>query len=314
MLVSTLAHANGWHRLTAQRLLLERQDAAAVPLLEKMALENESPLARLHALWTLENLSALQPRQVTAALKDQDPQVRRHAIRLAEAFLPGLSPAVLAMADDPDPKVQFQLLLTLGEIPETQNAIARIVAAHAGDTWFRAAALLSVRDRPLPVLTSLLNRHREFFDNPPAESAAKDSPSEGRQAFLRGLASILGARRNPAELGLFLITLEGSRPLQPAPWRSALLSGLGDGLAIDAARGLQVPSAAQVLGRFLNDPSEQVRDAAFEAATYFYLPGMVRDALAAAASEDISVDRRERAVRFLRGGEFKAVSGPLGRS
>jgi putative heme-binding domain-containing protein len=122
---------------------------------------------------------------------------------------------------------------------------------------------------------------------------------------------MLGARRDQNELRMLLITVDGSRLLRPAAWRSALLGGLAEGLAIDGGRGLRVPSVAAVLARLLEDPSTEVRDAAFEAAVYFHLPGMVRDALAAAASEEISVERRERAVRFLRAGEFSDIEGVL---
>jgi putative membrane-bound dehydrogenase-like protein len=319
MLVTTLAHPNGWHRLAAQRLLIERQDGSAVPLLEKLAAESESPLGRLHALWTLEGLSALTAEHVAAALKDPHPEIRRHAIRLAEAFLPEMASAVVARVEDSDPKVRFQLLLTLGRIPGNDRPVARLAAEHADDSWFRSAALLSLPQSPLQVLTRLLNSHAEFFD-PPAGAASsqgdaspQDSGADGRRALLSGLASVVGARRDPAELRMFLITADGSRLLRPALWRSALLAGLANGLAVDGRRGLRAPSAAPILGRFLNDPSEQVRDAAFAAAPYFHLPAMVRDALAAAASEELSVERRERAVRFLRGGEFAAVAPVLGK-
>ncbi len=322
-LVATLEHPNGWHRLTAQRLLLERQDPAAVPLLEKLAAESESPLGRLHALWTLEGLGALNPAQVAAALKDADGHVRRQAIRLAEPFQPGMESAILARASDSDAKVQFQLLLSLGQIPGNERPLAALAAEHVDDPWFRAAALLSVRDRPLQMLTRLLNSHAGVFDNPPDDAnrpadanlddaASKESPAAARRALLSGIASILGARRNLDELRMFLITLDGSRPLRPAAWRSALLTGLASGLSIEGGRGLRVPSVAPVLARLLADPSEQVRDAAFEVAPYFHLPGMVRDALAAAASDEISLDRRERAVGFLRGGDFAAVAPVLG--
>ena len=318
-LVATLAHANGWHRLTAQRLLLERQDSAAIPELEKLAIESESPLGRLHALWTLDGLSALRGEHVAAALKDPHPEIRRHAIRLAEGFLPELTSAVLARADDADPKVQFQLLLTLGRIAGNERPLAHLAAEHADDSWFRAAALLSVGDRPLGVLTRMLNSHREFFDLPPADaaeranSAAQDDPAAGRRALLRGLAAILGARRQPAELRMFFVTVDGSRVLRPAAWRAALLGGLADGLALAGTRGLRESSAAPILARFLGDPSGEVREAAFEVAPYFHLPGMIRDALAAAASEDITIERRERAVRFLRGGDFTVVAPVLSK-
>jgi putative membrane-bound dehydrogenase-like protein len=322
-LVATLAHANGWHRLTAQRLLLERQDSNAIPALEKLARESESPLGRLHALWTLDGLSALTAEHVAAALKDQHAEIRRHAIRLAEKFLPAMTDAVLACADDPDPKVQFQLLLTLGQIPGSERALARLAAEHRDDLWFRAAALLSVRDRPMQVLTRMLTSHADFFDLSASDGAnsaaggaqrtAAEDPTTGRRAFLRGLASIVGARRESAELRMFFVTIDGSRPLRPAPWRAALLAGLADGLALEGGRGLREPSAAPILARFLSDSSDGVREAAFAVAPYFHLPGLIRDALAAAPSEDISIERRERAVRFLRGGEFDAVAPVLSK-
>jgi putative membrane-bound dehydrogenase-like protein len=321
-LAATLAHANGWHRLTAQRLLLERQDAGAIPAIEKLARGSESPLGRLHALWTLDGLSSLTAAHVAAALQDQHPEIRRHAIRLAETFLPAMTDAVLACIDDPDPKVQFQLLLTLGQIPGSEAALARLAAERHTDPWFRAAALLSVRDRPMQLLTRMLGSHADFFNQPAdagssgtpaagqANAAAQDATA-GRRAFLRGLASILGARREPNELGAFFNTLDGSRPLRPAAWRAALLAGLADGLALEGGRGLREASAAPILARLLSDPSDEVREAAFAVAPYFHLPGMIRDALSAASSEEISIERRERAVRFLRGGEFDTVAPVL---
>jgi putative membrane-bound dehydrogenase-like protein len=58
-LVKTLAHENGWHRDGAARLLYERHDKAAVPLLEKMVSESPSALGRLHALCALEGFDAV---------------------------------------------------------------------------------------------------------------------------------------------------------------------------------------------------------------------------------------------------------------
>src|SRR5579859_2045145 len=52
-LVAALASNNGWHRDTASRLIFERQDPAAVPLLSNMLNRASLPLARLHALHAL---------------------------------------------------------------------------------------------------------------------------------------------------------------------------------------------------------------------------------------------------------------------
>ncbi|MBL9177342.1 MAG: c-type cytochrome [Verrucomicrobiaceae bacterium] len=56
-LVALLDHPNAWHRETAQRLLFERQDEAAVGLLRSMATVGTMPQGRITSLWALEGMS-----------------------------------------------------------------------------------------------------------------------------------------------------------------------------------------------------------------------------------------------------------------
>ncbi|WP_397384907.1 c-type cytochrome, partial [Prosthecobacter sp.] len=84
-LVKTLGHPNGWHRDTAQRLLFERKDKAAVPLLEKV-LSGDNALAKLHALGALQGLGALNEAHVVLAMQDANEQVVISGIRLSEQF------------------------------------------------------------------------------------------------------------------------------------------------------------------------------------------------------------------------------------
>lgn len=112
-LVETLAHPNGWHRDTAQKLLVLKQDQSVVPALAGMARQHASPLARLHALWTLEGLGALTPEHVRIALKDSFSQVRKAGIRASESLNdPSLMPDVAALTKDSDPSVVIQVMLT----------------------------------------------------------------------------------------------------------------------------------------------------------------------------------------------------------
>ena len=60
-LVAALDSPNGWQRDMVQKLLVWRQEKAAIPLLEKLVAESKRPLARLQALCTLDGLHALQP-------------------------------------------------------------------------------------------------------------------------------------------------------------------------------------------------------------------------------------------------------------
>jgi hypothetical protein len=85
-LVALLEHPNGWHRDTASRLLYQRQDRAAVGPLKKLAAESKFPQGRMHALYALEGLKALDVATVLRGLHDPDACVREHALRLAEPF------------------------------------------------------------------------------------------------------------------------------------------------------------------------------------------------------------------------------------
>ncbi len=115
-LVVHLEHPNGWRRDTAQKLLVLRRDASVVPALETLSIGSGFPLARLHALWTLEGLGALRAELVRKALADADPAVREAAIRAGESLIQAgddTLPAVLAgMAGDAEPSVAIQALLS----------------------------------------------------------------------------------------------------------------------------------------------------------------------------------------------------------
>src|SRR5579863_3022204 len=164
-LVQELASTNGWNRRTAQRLLVERQDRAAVPMLKELAQKSDFPLARLHALWTLEGLSALEPQTVIAALKDPQAGVREHALRLSEE-LTGVKPvadAVLALRNDPEPRVQYQLALTLGQFkdPRALIALTDLARDRGGDPWFRMAILSSMNENASDFFQTFLSRSEE---------------------------------------------------------------------------------------------------------------------------------------------------------
>src|SRR5262249_19183492 len=86
-LVVELAHANGWHRDTAARLLYERRDPAAVPLLTNMLSKSQMPLARLHALHALDGSGGLNERVILTALRDPNETLREHAVLLCEKLV-----------------------------------------------------------------------------------------------------------------------------------------------------------------------------------------------------------------------------------
>ncbi|MBK8091401.1 MAG: HEAT repeat domain-containing protein [Verrucomicrobiaceae bacterium] len=155
-LVKLLAHPNGWHRDTAQRLLFERQDKAAVPMLEKV-LTGDNTLAKLHALGALEGLQSLQLDFLVGLLKDTDARVKVKVIVKLEKLVQNeesRSKAAALIPDlfvDADARVRFQALLSVGSISQTPTGqtaawdiyqrMATVLDAQRGNLWLESAIL-----------------------------------------------------------------------------------------------------------------------------------------------------------------------------
>jgi putative membrane-bound dehydrogenase-like protein len=198
-LVALLEHTNGWHRETASRLLYQRQDRAAVAPLKQLVSESKSPLGRMHALYALDGLDALDVATTLHGLRDSDSHVREHALRLAEPF--GDTAAVRAqlakMTDDPDLRVRYQLAFSLGavqgEIPN--QALAKLARRDGADSWCRLAILSSVNARAGDVFR-LLAEDKEFRTS-----------GHGR-AMLGTLATLIGSANRKSELATLVQTLD----------------------------------------------------------------------------------------------------------
>ncbi|GJM28282.1 MAG: hypothetical protein DHS20C17_09170 [Cyclobacteriaceae bacterium] len=136
-LVELLAHENRWWRLTAQRLLIERQDQSVLPQLKDMLINHPTPIARLHALYALESLAGLNENIISGVLEDSQPQLRVHAIRLAENY-PNLVSKLNDMINDQSPLVAFQLALSLSQLEssENQSALTHLQTRFGDDPWF----------------------------------------------------------------------------------------------------------------------------------------------------------------------------------
>ncbi len=129
-LIQYLSHPNGWWRDNAQKLLLIHANKSVIPALKKMVADEPSflnkiffwkkttsPLARLHALWTLEGLNAIDQNMVIDLLKDSDPEIKKAAIRMSERWLSTNNDQLLlklqALKKDADYGVRVQLALSL---------------------------------------------------------------------------------------------------------------------------------------------------------------------------------------------------------
>ncbi|MBK8036689.1 MAG: c-type cytochrome [Verrucomicrobiaceae bacterium] len=157
-----LTHANGWVRDTAQRLIVESADASAVPALKEL-LQDESAIAREHALWTLDGLAAITPDLVKTALTDKSEHVRAAAARVAPRDY------VFDLAAEKHPLVLANLAIkTINEA-----ALAPLLVAHGKNALIREAALTGLRGKEAAFAKILAQ-----------------TPSEGSKAVIGTLAEL----------------------------------------------------------------------------------------------------------------------------
>ncbi len=195
-LVDALDSPNQWRRMTALRLIYERQQPETAELLRKKLATCERPEARIAMLYALESLNALAESDVLHALNDSDPQVRRHGLQLAEPMFDksaAVREKAVVLVADPDPIVQFQLALSLGECRDdaATKALARIVLQNMQSRDITDAVLTSIVDRAAGVLKQLL------ADNQWAASSASEP-------IVASIVSQIVRQRREADLGILL--------------------------------------------------------------------------------------------------------------
>jgi mono/diheme cytochrome c family protein/glucose/arabinose dehydrogenase len=233
-LVQALSHPNGWWRDTAQRLLVERYATKAVPLLTTLLGQTTDWRVKLHALWTLDGLDALEAPIVQKALGDKSPDVRAAAIRLSERWLRDgnqpLTTAVLALMADPSWTVRRQLGASIGELPQAarvEPAVA-VLTRYGADAVAVDATISGLRGAEADVLDRVLQ--------------ARPAAGEGDAVTMLAAAVAKGADVPSVQRVLALAAAAAT----PAWERSALLQGLDTGLpAAGGGRGGRGRGAAQ---------------------------------------------------------------------
>ncbi len=226
-LVAHLASPHSWWRETAQRLLVERQDKAAVEPLRTLVQQRENPVARLHALYSLAGLDALSAGDLSIGFADESEahaEVVRHAILLAERLYPELlDPARLqVLAQHPVGSVRLQTALVLGSVKEAGASLAwqRLAASDADDPWMRAALVAADRD-----WSDVARFDKSEFGR---LTAAKQ---RGRSELARQCALLVGLNRDSEQARRLLTNLQNAAADLPDELTFAYLSGLGEGLS-----------------------------------------------------------------------------------
>lgn len=218
-LVDMLIHSNRWWRLQAQRLLVERQDRRVLPAVKALFAQCEDPISRLHALYVLEGMDALDTDIVKAAMKDTSAGIRENAVMLSERF-PACLPQLKAMVGDADIRVAFQATLSLGQFKDQSMlpALVRSLKLHGQSAWFRTAVLSSEAGSGIQLIKEL--EKQSFF----SEQAS------WKPVFFETYSNIIGTRNNKGEMVSLLNNLSASFMVQVADLQLSILKGLIKGL------------------------------------------------------------------------------------
>lgn len=157
--VTALQSAEEWERQTAHRLLLEKRESGAIPLLKQIVTTSKIPESRVRALWLLDSYAELDVPTLKIALADKEQGVRENAVLLAGNLHqknPALLTTLIAVARDPAARVRFTAALVLGSIDgkEATASLAQIAAKDGADRWVRAAVLSGIGSRLPEFLTA----------------------------------------------------------------------------------------------------------------------------------------------------------------
>ena len=143
-----------------------------MPLLEKLAVESKRPLARVHALCTLDGLDALTPALLEKALDDAHPGIRRHAIRLCDTLLAvaqqlgGLLVKMVWRQGRQRPASAGVHARRMGR-PARRQGSGKLAVKDASDRFISAAVMSSVNEANLDaVLIEVLTSDREDAARP----------------------------------------------------------------------------------------------------------------------------------------------------
>ncbi len=288
-LVGLLSHPNQWWRLTAQRLLIQRQDQSLVPLLEELVRKGDSAAGRLHALYSLEALQALSARILETVLRDPHPALQEHAVGLAERF-PQLLDQLVVLTERAEARVAFQLALSLGEFDQNKvyRALAILAQSQALEPGFRTAILSSEAGSSLKFL-SLLLQDASFFK----------SPMPQRVEFFKELSAVVSARNLAGEIARLLDLLSRSSQLSQEAWQAAGLAGMVQGLQLGQFRGLDDPTAIASIRHLLSSSLPPVQELASRVAQHFRMPALWALAERQALDSALAITQRVQAIRTL---------------
>ncbi len=164
-LAAALEHPNNWVRMTAHRLLEERQAHDAAPALEQLLISQKPASARVHALWVLAKLGRVNDEKLSDIAESPEPALVRNAMQIAaEKYTSGRFPPFMRVAiinwlkKETDPRSRLAALVALESMPFDKKITEAIVEAYPklADSWSQAAAHAVSTKKPADFIESAI--------------------------------------------------------------------------------------------------------------------------------------------------------------
>ena len=219
-----LDHPNGWVRDRAQRRIVFERDPEALSGLRDLAARTAR--GRLHTLWALDALGAIDPETWSRLVRDEEASVRRAALQVGSPAAAGSAAAfrerLVSARDDTDPSVRLQALHSLGDLPAEERPLELLLAAgRAGDALQRQAVLSGLRGLEVRALEAELagidtrgTGDWDWLGQLATAVYAAEADSEARATLVAGLFDELASRSGKRSA---LAIAEGMQAAQRLP-------------------------------------------------------------------------------------------------
>jgi len=218
-----------WQQQAAYRLVLERKYRPDPSSFARYSRRHDDAqwLLRVISLLGVLNTDEKSFRPILKEIYEGDgsPWNVKQAVRLAEPWIDQsewIREELSNAAHITDDRVRFQVALSLGEWDNDRilSPLTNIALLDADDKWTRLAIASSVPKRAGALIVSLLSR----------EQGLTKRMTAGRLSLLRELATLVGGRRDPAEVAKVLLVLRALPEKEGERWQMAALEGMAEGM------------------------------------------------------------------------------------
>jgi putative membrane-bound dehydrogenase-like protein len=317
-LVQTLAHPNIWQRRMALRLLSERRDFHAGPLLRELFKSGPTMESRLFALWALHGSGLLDDAGLDKAAEDKEPAIRAWAARLVGERGTPSEEAIARLnklAEDNDPSVRLAVATAVRQFLSgalTVDTPPKVEPEGVGDLL--AKVTLHPQSAEDPVIPFMIWMAAEPAVASDPESAlgwlhenGMQSPKLCAELTRKTMRRISDTGNN--EFLTQALTFLDELPENAAPLAIGALTGLIEGQKGRAT--VPDPISTRVLANLTKSPNKEIQSRAQQLGTIWGDSAAIQASIDVLKSSTKSGEDRIAAIQAVRSQKIPGVRDAL---